>query len=148
MGYFQFPSVRKNLKYKSGLLKNNSEIRDLFYNGISKNICDKLIKRETHLKSVKFMKKEFYYEDYHINDDNSSFFGVIHYAETYGFLEQIGYFYISRISGPNHYRVALNRTNDLIFKIFNIMKYFYLQSDNNTFEKTNSIFSGLNHFPY
>ena len=52
MGYFQFPSVRKNLKYKSGLLKNNSEIRDLFYNGISKNICDKLIKRETHHKNL------------------------------------------------------------------------------------------------
>ena len=46
MGYLQFLSVKENLKYKSSLLKNNSEIRDLFYNGRSKNICDKLIKRE------------------------------------------------------------------------------------------------------
>ena len=46
MGYFDVPAVRKNLKYKSGILRNNSEIRDFFYNGLSKNLVDKLIKRE------------------------------------------------------------------------------------------------------
>ena len=82
------------------------------------------------------MKKEFYYEDYHINDDDTAVFGIIHNAETYGFLLQIGYFYITRPPGPNHYR-SVKRTNDLIYSVCNIMKYFYLQSDNNTLEKTN-----------
>ena len=88
---------------------------------------------KTLQKAVKFMKEELYYEDYHINDDDTAFFCIIHNAETYGFLEQIGYFYIARPPGPNHYRVALNRTNDLIYSICNVMKYFYLQTDNNNF---------------
>ena len=40
------------------------------------------------------MKKEYYDADYHINDDDTAFFGIIHVANSYGFLEQIGYFYI------------------------------------------------------
>ena len=136
MGYFTNSNVRKNFKYKSGILSNNSEIRDFFYNGNGKNLVDKLIKREVYQKSVGFMKKEFIDGDYHINDDYTLLFGVMHYAETYGFLEQIGYFYIARPPGPNHYRAALNRTNDLIYSICNVMKYLYVQSDNNTFEKT------------
>ena len=127
MGYFNDSNVRKNFKYKSGILSNNSEIRDFFYNGMSKNLVDKLIKREIYQKSVGFMKKEFIDGDYHINDDYTLFFGVMHYAETYGFLEQIGYFYIARPPGPNHYRAALNRTNDLIYSICNVMEYFYVQ---------------------
>ena len=83
------------------------------------------------------MRNEFSNGDYHINDDYTALFGVVHYAETYGFLEQIGYFYIARPPGPNHYRAALNRTNDLIYSICNVMKYFYFQSDNNTLEKVN-----------
>ena len=137
MGYFDNPGVRASLKYKSGILKNNAEVRDLFYFGTSRNICDKLIKREIYLKSIEFMRKEFYDGDYHINDDDTAFFGISRFAESYGFLEQIGYFYIARPPGPNHYSAALNRTNDLFFSVCNIMKYFYFQSDNNTFEKYN-----------
>ena len=137
MGYFDVPYVRKNLKHKSCILRNNSEIREYFYNGLSKNLVDKLIKREIYQKSVGFMRNEFSNGDYHINDDYTALFGVVHYAETYGFLEQIGYFYIARPPGPNHYRAALNRTNDLIYSICNVMKYVYYQSDNNTLEKVN-----------
>ena len=144
MGYFDVPAVRKNLKYKSGILRNNSEIRNFFYNGLSKNLVDKLIKREIYQKSVGFMRKEFSNGDYHITDDYTALFGVIHYAETYGFLEQIGYFYIARPPGPNHYRAALNRTNDLIYSICNVMKYVYYQSDNNTLEKVNVAYKYFN----
>ena len=144
MGYFHVPAVRKNLKYKSGILRNNSEIREYFYNGLAKNLVDKLIKREIYQKSVGFMRKEFSNGDYHITDDYTALFGVIHYAETYGFLEQIGYFYIARPPGPNHYRAALNRTNDLIYSICNVMKYFYFQSDNNTLEKVNVAYKYFN----
>ena len=90
------------------------------------------------------MRNEFSNGDYHINDDYTALFGVVHYAETYGFLEQIGYFYIARPPGPNHYRAALNRTNDLIYSICNVMKYFYFQSDNNTLEKVNVAYKYFN----
>ena len=141
MGYFNSPGVRANLKYKSGIKRGNSEIRNNFYYGISRNIWDKLIKREIFVKSIKFMRPEFYNADYHINDDDTAYFGIIHFAESYGFLEQIGYFYIARPPGPNHYRVALHRSNDLLLSVSNIMKYFYYQSDNNKFEKTNTAYN-------
>ena len=137
MGYFDVPAARTILKYEKSMLKNNSEVKDFFYYGIGKSIFDKLIKREVYQKSVGFMRNEFSNGDYHINDDYTALFGVVHYAETYGFLEQIGYFYIARHPGPNHYRAALNRTNDLIYSICNVMKYFYFQSDNNTLDKVN-----------
>ena len=99
MGYFDVPAARTILKYEKSMLKNNSEVKDFFYYGKGKSIVDKLIKREVYQKSVGFMRKELYYEDYHINDEYTALFGVIHYAESYGFLEQIGYFYIARPPG-------------------------------------------------
>ena len=144
MGYFDVPAARTILKYKKSMLKNNSEVKDFFYYGIGKSIVDKLIKREVYQKSVGFMRKEFSNGDYHITDDYTALFGVIHYAETYGFLEQIGYFYIARPPGPNHYRAALNRTNDLIYSICNVMRYVYLQTENNALEKVKVAYNYFN----
>ena len=135
-GYFDSPYLGTRLKYKNGIRRNNSEVRRFFYNGISMSICDKLIRTEVFVKSIKFIKPEFYYLDYHINDDNTALFGITHFAESIGFLEQIGYFYIARTPGPNHYG-AIKRSNDFIISICNIMKYFYYQSDNNILEKNN-----------
>ena len=39
-----------------------------------------------YIKSINFMRKDLYYEDYHINDDDTAFFGLIHFANSYGFL--------------------------------------------------------------
>ena len=81
------------------------------------------------------MKKEFYNENYRINDDDTSFFGLVHVANTYGFLEQIGYFYILKPPGSYDINNAKN-ANEMFRSIFNIMKYFYIQSDENTLEKS------------
>ena len=74
-----------------------------------------------------------------MNDDDTVFFGVIHVAESYGFLEQIGYFYKSKHWNLQFYQ---NQTNiNHIYQSFcNIMKYFYFQSDNNILEKRNICF--------
>ena len=111
---------------------------------MTRNLPDKLIRRIIYIKSIKFMQKKFYDMDYHMHTDDTIFFGIIRFAESYGFLEQIGYFYIARPPGPNHYRAALNRTNDLIYSICNVMKYFYFQSDNNTLEKVNVAYKYFN----
>ena len=66
------------LKYKGGILKNNSEVRKIFYYGISRNLPDKLVRREIYLKCIKFMGDEFINGDYHFNDDDTIFFGLIH----------------------------------------------------------------------
>ena len=135
IGYRQSPYLWSELKYKDGIFKTNEEIRNIFYYSISRNLCDKLIRREIYVKSVKFMKEEFYNENYRINDDDTLFFGIVHVAQRYAFLEQIGYFYILRPPG-SYDRNNPSTSNEIFRSAFNIMKYFYLQSDNNTLEKS------------
>jgi glycosyltransferase involved in cell wall biosynthesis len=127
-----------DIKYKNGIICNNSNVRNIFYYGDTRNLPDKLIKREIYIKAIKFMKKELYNQDYHVHTDDTSFFGLIRFANSYGFLEQIGYFY--NIS-PNR-RIKIEAKEDRISiinkdirSLFNIMKYFILQSDNNNIEK-------------
>jgi len=122
----------KLVKYKSGIMCKNTEIRKIFYYGASRNLPDKLIKRNIYLKSISFMPKELYYEDYQEHTDDTSFFGIVHFAQTYGFLEQIGYFYNNDPGRKNNKGEKANRK---MRSYFNIMKYFLIKSDNNTNEK-------------
>jgi glycosyltransferase involved in cell wall biosynthesis len=131
-GKFFYQRVWTIMKYTNGILHNNSEVRNLFYYGKTRNLADKLIKREVYIKSINFMRKDLYNEDYHINDDDTAFFGIVHFAKNYGFLEQIGYFYYQK----KNKRKDRKSMNINYRSIFNILKYFYIQSDNNTFEKT------------
>ena len=140
IGYPHSPHLWPELKYTSGIIKGNAEIRKIFYYGISRNLVDKLIKREIYIKSIKFVKPEYYDLDYHVNDDDTAFFSIIHVAESYGFLDQIGYFYILKYPSAENDRKALERVNSLFQSMSNIMRYFYFQSDNNTLEKTNICF--------
>ena len=127
-------------KYKSGIICGNRNIRNMFYYGQSRNLPDKLIRRDIYIKAINFMKKELFNEDYHIHTDDTFFFGIIHFANSYCFLEQIGYFYNNN---PNR-NLKNSIKQDKVVKInkdtkslFNIMKYFIIQSDNSTIEKNN-----------
>ena len=135
IGYIESPNLWIKLKNKSGILLNNTEIRNNFYHCLSRNLWDKLVRKNIYIKSVNFMRKEFYNELYYVNNDNTAFFGLLHVANTYGFLEQIGYFYITRPKGSYYYRTDPKNMNLIFRSIFNNMKYFYIQSDNNTLEK-------------
>ena len=135
-GYYKSPKLWSELKYKSGILKNNAEIKNNFYHCISRNLWDKLVKAKIFKKAANFMNREFYHELYFINNDNTIFFGLLHVAKTYGFLEQIGYFYITRPRGSYYYRKDPKNMNIIFRSIFNNMRYFYLQSDNTVEEKT------------
>ena len=140
-GNVEIPNFWQELIYKDGVLIDNAEVRKVFYYCISRNLVDKLVKREIFVKSIKFMKEEFYNENYEINDDDTAFFGLVHVAETYGFLEEIGYLY--KEHGPEKYNTRMDpkRRNIVMRSLFNIMKYFYLQSDNNQLEKNNMAYS-------
>ena len=70
---------------------------------------------------------------------------MIHVANTYGFLEEIGYFYIKRQKNSYYYRFDRKNMNIIFQSIFNNMRYFYMQSDNNTIEKTNLAYKYFNH---
>ena len=129
----------RNVKYKNGIICDNKNVRKIFYYGVSRNLPDKLIKRSIYIKSIQFMKKELYNMDYHMHTDDTIFFGIIHYAKSYGFLEQIGYYYNRDPSRKKQYikENPSEKANNNLKSLFNIMKYFILQSDNNTIEKNN-----------
>ena len=130
----------ETVKYKSGIICNNQNIRNIYYYGITRNLPDKLIRRSIFIKAINFIDKKLYYEDYHIHPDDTSFFGIIRFANSYGFLEQIGYFYNQDPDRKPKLKIKKNKKeiiNKDIKSYFNIMKYFILQSDNNTIEKNN-----------
>ena len=104
---------------------------------LSRNLWDKLVRREVYIKSVNFMKDEFKNELYVLNNDDTAFFGLLHVVESYGFLEDIGYFYILRPRGVVYYRNDPKNTNAIFRSIFNNMRYFYIQSDDTTADKSN-----------
>ena len=108
---------------------------------MTRNLPDKLIRRIIYIKSIKFMQKKFYDMDYHMHTDDTIFFGIIRFAELYGFLEQIGYFYNQDPKRNANILIKKDKStiiNENIQSLFNIMKYLFVQSDNNTIEK-NSI---------
>ena len=144
IGYYESPKLWKELKYKGGILKNNEEIRENFYKCKSRNLWDKLVKADIFKKSTEYMRKEFYDKIYYVNNDNTAFFNLLHTANTYGFLEQVGYFYITRPKGSYYYRTDPKKMNLIFLSIFNNMRYFYLQSDDNIVEKKYLAFEYFN----
>ena len=96
-----------NFKYKDGI----------FYHGETRNLCDKLIKKEVFLKSIDFMNSEFREERYEVHDDDTMFYGLIKMAKSFGFLEQIGYFYYLGVPDST---TKTKFKSEKINKIFNI----------------------------
>ena len=74
---------------------------------------------------------------YILNNDDAAFFWLLHSAETFGFLEQIGYFYVYKTSEIYVFKYDPKISNLIIRTIFNNMRYFYIQSDNTILEKSN-----------
>jgi glycosyltransferase involved in cell wall biosynthesis len=123
------------MKCKSGILYQ-PQIKDIFYYCETRNIADKFIKREIFLKSIEFMKEKYRKERFFIYDDDVAFYGLIKVSNSYGFLENIGYFY--RRDNPKSRMFFLhssNYTNKIFRSLFSIMKYYFEQSDNNNLEK-------------
>ena len=113
-------------KYKSGIMCSNKEIRNIYYYGSTRNLPDKLIKRNIYFNSINYMKKEFFEADYHIHTDDTFFFGIIHFVNSYGFLEQIGYYYNNSPDRNKKYKFKedkLKLINNDIKSLFN--KIFY-----------------------
>ena len=47
------------IKYKSGIICGNINIRNIFYYGETRNLPDKLIKRQIYIKAINFMPHTF-----------------------------------------------------------------------------------------
>lgn len=128
-------NIWTNMKYKSGILYQ-PQIKEIFYYCRTRNIADKFIKRGIFLKSIEFMNETYRKERFFVHDDDVTFYGLIKVSNSYGFLENIGYFY--RQDNPKSRMFFLhssNYTNKAFRALFSIMKYYFEQSDNNHLEK-------------
>jgi hypothetical protein len=124
-----------NNKYRSGIL-NSENVKDVFFYSISRTLWDKLIKRDTFIKGINFMKKKFQHEIYFVHSDDTIFWGIINSANSYGFLEQIGYFYNhDNPASIVHHYFDSNFMNLIFHSLFATMNYYFFQTKNNEVEK-------------
>ena len=122
-------------KYKSGILYED-QVKDVFFYSITRTLWDKLIKKEIFIKGINYMKKEFLTEDYFVHTDDTIFWGIINSAKSYGFLEQIGYFY--NYNNPEsivHHYYDSKYINKIFHSLFSTLKYYYIQTKDNEEEK-------------
>ena len=125
----------KNIKCKSGII-HYPKTKDYFYNCRCPNIFDKLIRRKTFIKSMKYFLREFNDDKFDYSDDDLTFYGLSKVAESYGFLEEPGYFYNTKDPWTITNKEYRNKDIDKIFsKQFVIMRYLLNQADSNRQDK-------------
>jgi len=122
----------------------NYTIKKIYYNCSYRYLWDKLILRKTYLKSIKFIKEKYRNSRIIIHNDEVACYAVFRVANSYGILEQVGYFY-NRENKKSITRQNFKpeNINGRFHSLFNIMEYYFEQSDNDAFEKTNG---GYNFF--
>ena len=82
------------------------------------------------------MKKEFFNEAYFVHSDDIIFWGIINSAKSYGFLEQIGYFYnFDNSESIVHHYYDSKYMNKIFHSLFATLKYYYIQTKENEEEK-------------
>ena len=136
VGDFKKNVFWKVLKYKNGIIRNNHQVKKVFFKGTTRNTWDKLIKREVYIKSIEFMNEKFKSDKYVVFNDDVAIFGLFNVANSYGFLEEVGYIYNWAVpNSTTHIYEDIKYTNDIFKSCFTIMEYFYEQTQNNTLEK-------------
>ncbi len=122
-------------KVKTGIIYQ-PQIKELFYHSKSISLSNKLIKRDLFLKALDFIDKKFKNEQFEFYEDDVIYFGLTKYANSFGFINQLGYFYNNCI----HDSVIKKKFDDIIINktfrsMFTIMKYFLKLSEDNRKEK-------------
>ena len=119
----------------SGVFNNN--IKKIYYNCSYRYLWDKLILRKTYLKSIKFIKEKYRNSRIIIHNDEVACYAVFRIANSYGILEQVGYFYNRQNKNSiTKQNFKPHNLNGRFYSLFTIMEYYFDQSNNNTFEKT------------
>ena len=138
--YVMAGDIKKNvfwkvLKYKSGIVRYE-KVKEIFFRGTTRNTWDKFVKRKVFINSIKFMNNKFKKEKYVVYNDDVAIFGLIQSAQSYGFLEEIGYFYNWAVPNSTTHKYEDKKyINDIFRCCFTIMEYFYEQTKNKANEK-------------
>lgn len=118
----------------------------IFFSNPTRYLWDKLIKKQIFVKSIYFMHEKYRNERFIIHNDETACFGIFKTANSYGQIDDVGYFYNRNISNSTTTKNFLpENLNGRFHCIFTIMKYYYEQSSNNYYEKVNG---GYKFFTY
>ena len=102
------------------------------------NFWDKLILWKPYLKSTNFIKEKYRNSRIIIHNDEVACYAIFRVANSYGILEQVGYFYNRENKNSiTKQNFKPENINGRFHSLFTIMEYYFEQSNNNTFEKTN-----------
>ena len=140
VGTYKNNRLWKNIKCNDGIIKY-PKVEKFFYRCRYFNLLDKLIKREIFLKAIQNINDGYDIDEFNkIVDDDFAFFALSKKAKSYGFLEDVGYFYNLKSSGSTgHDNFLKNNTknnwNNIFYKLFKAVKYFYEKTKNNRIEK-------------
>ena len=140
VGTYKNNRLWKNIKCNNGII-NYPKVENFFFHCRYFNLLDKLIKREIFIESIQNMTNIYDSDEFNeITDDDLAFFALAKKAKSYGFFEDVGYFYNLRSSSDTgHFsfmRKELNKNwSDMFYKLFKTMKYFYEKTKNNRVEK-------------
>ena len=127
----------------SGIFYNYT-IKKLYYNCLYRYLWDKLILRKTYIKSINFIKEKYRNSRIIIHNDEVACYAVSRVANSYGILEQVGYFYNrENKKSITKQNFKPENINGRLHSLFTIMEYYFEQSYEDTFEKTNG---GYNFF--
>ena len=92
------------------------------------------------------MHEKYRKERFIIHNDETACFGIFKTANSYGQIDEIGYFYNRNITNSTTSKNFLpENINGRFHCIFTIMKYYYEQSSNSIYEKVNG---GYKFFTY
>lgn len=131
-------------KYSKPIQK--PDIEKIFFNNPTRYLWDKLIRKSTFIKSIYFMREKYRKERFIIHNDEIACFGIFKTANSYGQIEEVGYYYNRNISNSTTSKNFLHENiNGRFHCIFSIMKYYFEQSANNPYEKING---GYKFFTY
>ena len=107
-------------------------------------LWDKLIKKETALKAVNFIGKDFYNENIKIENDVILLFSIFQVADSYQYINETGYYYIrtNNDSITNTWNLP-QISNSIIHGVFANIKFLYNKTKNSTLDKAFCVFKLL-----
>jgi len=119
-----------------------------FYNAISKNgvemnsaLWDKLIQRDTVIKAVNFIGEDYYNEKIKIENDVILLFSLFQIADSYQYINEIGYYYIKNNSDSiTNSWLNPNIASSVIHGVFVNIKFLYEKTGNSRLEKSFCLF--------
>ena len=107
-------------------------------NGIEHNtaLWDKLVKRKTVLKSLKYIGQNFLEKNIVIENDVIFLFALFRNSKSFKYIDELGYYYfIENKDSITNTRYEPIKANQIIFSIFSNIEFLYDHTENTEFAK-------------